>query len=119
MSKPMKVLEAEPELELSSGHRIVVRTHEGGENVEIRSPEGQVEMTITLTAQGPVIRMTGAKLELEATDTVSLKGRTVEVQASESATVHSDGHLTMTSGLDTRTVAQGDVHVLGTIVWLN
>jgi hypothetical protein len=104
---------------LSSGRRLVIRETDGGEDVEIHAPNGDLEVVITITPDGPVVRLSGARLELEATDTVSLKARNVELQASELTTMHSDGHLTLTSGLDIRTVAEGDVHVLGNIVWLN
>jgi hypothetical protein len=66
-----------------------------------------------------VVRVSGATLALEATDKVSLKARVVDLVASEQARVHADGELTLTSGLDTRMVADGEVHVLGQMIWLN
>ena len=74
---------------------------------------------VTLTEAGPVVRLSGARLEMTGTDSVTVKTRCFDVQASETARVHADGHLTLTSGLDTRMVAEGEVHVLGTMIWLN
>ena len=45
--------------------------------------------------------------------------RHFDVQAEETARIHADGYLTFTSGLDTRMVADGEVHMLGTMIWLN
>ena len=104
---------------LSDGRKLVVRDADGGEEIALFSPDGEVEVTISVTNEGPVVRVSGATLALEATEKVSLKARVVDLVASEQARVHSDGQLTMTSGLDTRMVADGEVHVLGQMIWLN
>lgn len=117
--EPAESSDVQGEHALSSGHKLIIRSGADGEDVEIRSPEGKLEVSITVTAEGPVLRMVGGRVEMEATDTMALKARNLELQATETASMHSDGHLTMTAGLDVRTVAQGEVHVLGTLIWLN
>jgi hypothetical protein len=104
---------------LSAGRTVTLQGEPGSEIVEICGPDGSVEVSITLGAEGPVVKLTGARLELEATDTVAIKARRFEVQTTETASIHADGHLTFTSGLDTRMVADGEVHMLGTMIWLN
>jgi len=104
---------------LSDGRTVSILNDESGERVELCSPDGAVEVAITLTEAGPVVRLSGARLEMTGTDSVTVKTRCFDVQASETARVHADGHLTLTSGLDTRMVAEGEVHVLGTMIWLN
>jgi hypothetical protein len=119
MSDPALTLQAPPGHDLRDGRRVAVLDIEGGQRVELVSPSGDVEVSIAVTADGPVVRLVGARLELEAVDVLSMKARVIDMQASESARVHSDGQLTLTSGLDTRMVAEGDVHVLGKLIWLN
>ena len=104
---------------LQSGRSVLVRGEEGAEVVEICDAQGEIEVSITIGAEGPVVKVLGAKLELEATDTVSVKARCFEVETTETARIHADGHLTLTSGLDTRMVADGEVHMLGSMIWLN
>lgn len=104
---------------LSDGRTVLIREDSSGEQIEICSPNGEVEVSIAITEAGPVVRLSGAHLELNGTDSVTVKTRCFDVQASETARVHADGHLTLTSGLDTRMVAEGEVHVLGTMIWLN
>ena len=104
---------------LDSGRVVTVRQTGDSEIVEVLDAEGEVEVSITLGAEGPVVRLTGAQLELEGTESVSIKTRTFAVEASETARMHAEGHLTLTSGLDTRVVADGEVHMLGTMIWLN
>ena len=70
--------------------------------------EAILELCIELTDRGPVVRLSGARLELDATETLALKAQRIEFEAAEEAAIHSDGNLTLTSGLDTRTVAEGD-----------
>ena len=104
---------------LSDGRTLIIRDADGGEEIELHSPDGEVELTISITAEGPVVKVTGARLELASTDTVSVRARVLDLVASEQARVHADGELTLTSGLDTRMVAEGEVHVLGKMIWLN
>ena len=104
---------------LDSGRVVTVRQSGDDEMVEVLDKNGEVEVSITLGAEGPVVRVVGAQLELEGTESVSIKTRKFEVEATETARVHAEGHLTLTSGLDTRVVADGEVHMLGTMIWLN
>jgi len=104
---------------LQSGRTVTVCGEPGAEVVEICDAEGSVEVSISIGAEGPVVKLSGARLELEATETVAIKTRHFDVQAEETARIHADGHLTFTSGLDTRVVADGEVHMLGTMIWLN
>ena len=50
---------------LPSGRVVVLRTATGREELEVRAPDGQVEVHIVLTEAGPVVRLTAARLELE------------------------------------------------------
>ena len=104
---------------LQAGRTVTIRGEADAEIVEICDAEGAVEVSISIGADGPVVKLTGARLELEAADTVAIKARHVDIQAEETARMHADGHLTFTSGLDTRMVADGEVHMLGTMIWLN
>ena len=108
-----------PIQKLDSGRTVTIRGESGAEVVEVLDADGQVEVSISIEADGPVVKLSGARLELEATDTVAIKTRHFDVQASETARLHADGHLTFTSGLDTRVVADGEVHMLGSMIWLN
>ena len=121
-AKPSPVVGAAPdtiEHSLADGRSVVIRSDGSDECVQIHAADGELELTITLTEAGPQVRLSGAQLELEATDTVAIRARCVDVQATEMARMHADGHLTLTSGLDTRVSADGEVHVLGTMIWLN
>jgi hypothetical protein len=74
------VTSAEPRI-LPSGRSVIVRLADGTEELEIRSPRGDVEVRIVLTEAGPVVRLSGARLELEAAETVAVRCRRFEVRA--------------------------------------
>ena len=70
------------EQDLPSGRRLVIRSADGAETVEIQN-DGGVEVTILLTADGPVIRAAAQRLELEAQEDVSVQCRRFEVRSEE------------------------------------
>jgi phage gp45-like len=68
---------------LPSGRSVVVRLAGGAEELEIRSSRGDVEVRIVLTEAGPVVRLCGARLELDAAETVAVNCRRFEVRATD------------------------------------
>lgn len=60
---------------LASGRRVVVTQGDGWqpENLKVFSPEGRVEVEIVLTAQGPVVRVSGAALTLDSAGSISMR----------------------------------------------
>jgi hypothetical protein len=111
---------APPAVAMGLGWSAALEQRPRGAALRIQHPEqGVMTVEITITARGPVIRTTAAALEIEAADeivarcerftveareTVSLRGRSVEVEA---------------TGGDVRLRANDDVQVLGEQVLLN
>lgn len=58
--------------ELPSGRRLVITSAEGAETVEIQSKRGQVEVSILLTEDGPVIRASAKRLEVDAAEEIAV-----------------------------------------------
>jgi hypothetical protein len=117
VSSPVEVVQPQPR-PLPSGRSVLLRVGEGGEELEVRSPDGAVELTVLLTAGGPVVRLRGARLELEALDAVALRCRRLEVATAEGTHLHSGGEVRIT-GQEMRVRTQGDVHVDGDVIRLN
>jgi hypothetical protein len=110
--------EATPERSLPSGRSVVLKVTGEGEELEVRSPSGAVEVRITLSASGSVVHLSGARLELEAVDTVALNCRRLEVNTAESTQLHSAGDLSLT-GQEMRVRTTGDIHLNGAVIRLN
>jgi hypothetical protein len=109
---------AEPARRLPSGRSIVVKVAGDGEELEIRDAEGQLELSVSLTAEGPVVRLRGGRLELDAADTVALRCRRFELQTSESTELLSSGAVRIT-GQELRVKTEDDIHLNGQVIRLN
>lgn len=69
--------------ELPSGRQLLIGESDGEETIEVRSPEGAVEVTIVLSPEGPVIRAAAKHLEIGAAEDVAVECRKFRVQAEE------------------------------------
>jgi hypothetical protein len=122
MSRPVVPTEADaltPQPRpLPSGRSVLLRVADGREELEVRGPEGAVELVVLLTADGPVVRLSGARLELESLDAVAVRCRRFEVEAAEAAHLHSAGEVRLT-GEEVRVRTEGDIHMDGAVIRLN
>ena len=105
--------------QLPSGRRVVARADERGELIEVRSPAGDVELRIVLTADGPVVQLRGARLELDSNDTVSLNCRRLELRATDGIVLESGGNLEAYSAAEVHVKSAGDAYIDGKLVNLN
>lgn len=109
--KQLKTLARDTEDRLPSGRRIVLSDAGEAETVEIYSPDDQLEVSIALTAQGPVVTVRGGRLKMEATEEVSLACRRLEVQTREGAHFKSEGQFEVD--------AEGDLRLNGQKLFFN
>jgi hypothetical protein len=103
---------------LPFGRSLVVRASaQGGEAVEIRDAQGALEVEIALTADGPLVRVRGGRLEATSQD-IAFRCRTLDVQATESIRLASDGGLALLAD-EVRVKTEQDIHLNGAFVRLN
>jgi hypothetical protein len=74
-----------------SGRRIALASDGAEDRLVVRAPDGTVELTIRLTADGPVLVVSGAALELAATRDVTIECERFSVRARGEAEVVADG----------------------------
>jgi hypothetical protein len=96
---------------LPSGRRVVIQLAGAQEAVEIHSPTGEVEARVTLTSDGPVLSLRGARLEIGALEDVSLRCRSLSVETSEITRLESRGKMEFE--------AQSDLRLNGDQLYLN
>lgn len=88
---------------LDRGRRLELQRSADGEVVEIRAESGQLELRVVLTPEGPVLQLDAVKLALEASETVSINCKNLEVKASEDVSV----------------TAENDTRIVGKMIYLN
>jgi hypothetical protein len=96
---------------LPSGRSVVVRLAGAGEEIEVRSPAGDVEVRITLTEGGPVVSLRAARLELDAAEEMTLSAKRLKVETTEGTELRTDGEL--------RVHSEGEMHLNGKMINLN
>lgn len=97
------------ERSLPSGRSFSLKADAGGEQLEIRSPAGELEVSIVLGPDGPVVKLRGARLEVDSPE-IALRCKTFDVQASEEIRLQGD---------ELRAVTQRDIHLNGAFIRLN
>jgi len=103
---------------LPSGRSVVLKLAGNREELEVRSPAGDVEVRITLTDQGAVVSLQGGRLEMASPDTVALIARRVEINSTEGTDLLSSGDVRIT-GRQLQVQTEGDIHMNGGVIHLN
>ena len=88
-------------LDLDGGRALAVA--EDGAAFELRSPSGTLELRVRITADGPVVEVDAARLELRARAAIDITSRRVAIRATDAIEVASGG----------------DVRVVGATIYLN
>jgi hypothetical protein len=92
-----ELLQETSERVLPSGRSVVLRVGDA-EELEVRSPDGEVEVRIVLTDAGPVVRLRAARLEVESAESVDVRCKNFNVRAGE-VRVKTDGDIHMNAGV--------------------
>jgi hypothetical protein len=74
-----------------SGRSVAIAPDGAGDRLTIRGPSGELELTIRLTAEGPVITLAGASIELTSSRDVTIECERFAVHAREGAELVSGG----------------------------
>ncbi|MFH1467900.1 MAG: hypothetical protein ABIO70_26175 [Pseudomonadota bacterium] len=119
MAKASTARTAKPATALPSGHSVVVLVEGGREEVRILAPDGEVQVRIELGSDGPVVRLSGARLELEATREVTVRCASFEVAASGAVSLCSGAELSLRSAGEMHVDAGGEYFVTSPLIWLN
>ncbi len=104
---------------LPSGRTLVVKADGQTEEIEIRSSGGEIELRIALTKSGPVLSLTGARLEINATESLAVNCKQLSLRAAEGMLLDAGGDIALRSGNETRLRSAGDTYVDGKLVLLN
>lgn len=122
-------------LALTSGYRIDAVHDDDAERLELRAPDGNMCLRITLTPEGPMVDITAASLAVRTEGDLRLDAGRLDVRAREGVALHTDGDLELRAGAtltttafeqrmtathgDVRVFANDDVRIDGELIHLN
>ncbi|MCB9464391.1 MAG: hypothetical protein H6682_11930 [Candidatus Eisenbacteria bacterium] len=104
---------------LPSGRRLLLETTDRGESLVVVSPGGSVELSIELTPTGPVLRLQGARLEIDSTESVALKCKSFELQTQEELRLHAGSGVQVTTDGEVRMKSAQQTYIDADYVNLN
>jgi hypothetical protein len=107
------------ELYLRDGRTLSVSGQGAEELVEIRASSGLLELRIKMTEQGPVLQMESVRIQLKASESVDVEARQFNVKTEDGMALESQGAIKIAGDADVRVDAKGEVHVNGTMIYLN
>ncbi len=105
--------------DLQNAKTLTVTPAEDHDLVEIRGAEGQLELRVKLTPDGPILQMESVRISLKASESVNVECKNFEVRATESVDLHSDSTMQLSGQADVHVNANGDVIVKGEKIYLN
>ena len=106
-------------LDLQNAKTLTITPAEDHDLIEIRGAEGQLELRVKLTPEGPILQMDSVRLSLKSAEAVSVDCKNFEVRATDSVDIHSDSTMQLSGQADIRVNANGDVIVTGEKIFLN
>ncbi|MBL0214458.1 MAG: hypothetical protein IPQ07_11280 [Myxococcales bacterium] len=106
------------EVYLRDGRKLVLSEQGTEQLVEIRNESGMLEVRIRLTEAGPVLQMDAARLQLKASEQVSIESARVEIKGTEQVDL-SGGKVKISGEEDVNVDAKGEVRVVGKMIYLN
>lgn len=104
---------------LSSGHEVRFSEEEAGERIEVRSGSGDVELTITLTKAGPVVRISGSQLQMESSGKLSIRCEELDVRTTKKMKVETGEAIELRTSGEIRMRSAEQTFIDGDYVNLN
>ncbi len=110
--------EDQREVYLKDGRKLTLSEQGGDQLVEIRNESGLVEVRIKLTEEGPVLQMEAVRMQLKASEQVSIESDAVEIRGAERVEV-TGGKVDVSAEEDVNVESKAEVRVRGKMIWLN
>jgi hypothetical protein len=104
---------------LRSGRRVSLVTSNHSEELRVVGPDGTVELAVILTPEGPVLRLRGARLEIDSTDSIAVRCRSFELQTEGALSLQAGGDLALSTAREIHAKSMGQTFIDGDYVNLN
>ena len=98
---------------LKSGYAAESLESNEGESILIKAPDGKICLSITLSAQGPIVEINSTSLKLAAQGDLSLECRNMQINAENQICLQSKGDMIQTAGGNLTVKTQGSIETEG------
>ena len=102
---------------LPSGHNLIIDFAQS--IIDVRTPQGQPAVHITLHKEGPVVEVAGAKLSLKSPSDIDVSCENFSVQTEKDLYMNANGGLIIESTQELQLNCEVDVHIRAKVIWLN
>jgi|RhiMetdeSRZDD1v2_1073273.scaffolds.fasta_scaffold961962_2 hypothetical protein len=109
----------EKQVYLDQGRSLAVARDGAHQVVEFRAPSGQLELRVKLTEEGPVVVLESVKLELNAAESLDIKCRNLNIEASGETVIASKGEMKIKANGELDIDSPEDIRIRGKMIWLN
>ena len=116
---PEANLETTTQLHLNHDRQLHVQPNDGEEIIEITEKNGDIILKILMTEKGPVISLSGAQLQLEATKSIALKAKEISIEATEKTSLKSQGTFEVEASSDIDILSKDNIRAKGKMIFLN
>ena len=111
--------EDEKKLFLDQGRSVAINRDGAHQVVEFRDASGTLELRVKLTEEGPVLVMEGMKVQVNATESFSVKTKDFHVEAEGETIIASKGEMKIHSDGEMSIDSPEDLRIRGKIIYLN
>jgi hypothetical protein len=109
----------EKKLFLDQGRSVAINRDGTHQVVEFRDASGTLELRVKLTEEGPVLIMEGMKVQVNATESFTVKTKDFKVEAEGETLIASKGELKIHSDGEMNIDSPEDLRIRGKIIYLN
>jgi hypothetical protein len=114
-----QLTEDEKKLFLDQGRSVAVNRDGAHQVVEFRDASGTLELRVKLTEEGPVLVMEGMKVQVNATESFSVKTKNFNVEAEGETVIATKGELKIHADGEIAIDSPEDLRIRGKIIYLN
>jgi hypothetical protein len=93
LARPEPTSSPEKVVPLASGRAIEIIEGTSEDHLRVRSPEGNIVLSVRLTPDGPVLSMSGLSLEISASRALTLSGESLRLKAARDVSIEVGGSL--------------------------
>lgn len=109
----------EKKLYLDAGRSVAVNRDGTHQVVEFRDASGTLELRVKLTEEGPVLVMEGMKVQVNATESFTVKTKDFNIEAEGETVISTKGELKIHADGEINLDSPEDVRIRGKIIYLN